>query len=272
MSTIYTVKDICNCKNCTKINSYDDDIGIIVQGPYNYSAEQLDTMLIAYKNYKNVFFIIHKNEPNLTEITKILSNHNSINYAICDSPPIQGAHNINMQTISTLTGLHFLQELGFCKAIKIRSDMFFYPLQRFLNNLKFDKLSFWCYTKKGFNIEKPPYNIHKYVADKYGKENLKFIDLGYPTDLVVSGPIEDMKHYFNFQEQEENYMTSPEYKLIINYLYKKGLPLNNSFEYLKKHVYFFKDILINQKIDWFSIKPSRSWVNYSMTPEMKIQS
>ena len=246
----------CNCESCIEKNNFDKDIGIIIQGPYQ-NSNIFEYIVNAYSGINNVIFILHKNEIELEQKSKMLLDHNSINYAICDTPSNSGYQNVNVQAASVMTGLNILENLGYKKAIKIRSDMVLYPLHTLLNNLEWDKLNFFEYVRVGYHIDRK--NTNEKIIKKY-KDNINYKP-AYPTDYIVAGKINDMKMYFDYYEQEyENW--AAEYKFIFNYLYRKNLMLDNSIDYLKNYCNFFRRTLKEKEIDMVWI--TREWRNLAI--------
>ena len=102
--------------------------GIVIQGPTNYYKE----IVPIYKDIPNVVWSTWEDEP--VENIEFINQYVSV--TLCQKPEFPGFLNVNMQTISTLNGIKYLQERGVTEILKTRGDVIITNLNILLEKLK----------------------------------------------------------------------------------------------------------------------------------------
>lgn len=144
-----------------------NNIAIIIQGGSTNIPEQKQV----WKDYiRDCFFSTWEGNEHLYE-----KNDNAIFSKIPSDP---GPANTNLQLTSTLAGLKRAKELGYTKALKIRSDLIPTAPETFLASLDFSKLNFLCW------------HNHEVYPGCYG----------YLVDYLMAGDIDEMIKLWSFTE------------------------------------------------------------------------
>lgn len=110
------------------------DIAIVIQGPSDYVVQQKR----AWKGYGNhCIFSTWVGEQNKYK--------SSDNVVFNEIPVDSGCANINYQIGSTLQGLKLAKELGYDRALKLRSDLIPTNYKNFLDTIDNDNYNFLCW-------------------------------------------------------------------------------------------------------------------------------
>jgi len=193
-------KNGCSCKDCVTKNSFDDNIFVIIQG----HTKHIGNILRSYRGYKNIIWVL--DDHCSLKHYDIINYQSHINVCVADVGDFGGFGNVNFQTKSTIAGVKYAKSLGAKYCIKIRSDMAFSPLHKFINNMNFDKLGFLYHAVQGFfDYDKPDYSVHQYkksFIDYYELEGNHNIDSCYPCDFCVTGPVDEVIDFFDWEESE----------------------------------------------------------------------
>ena len=195
-----------------------------------------------------------------------------VNPIVVKKPLNAGFGNINLQTRSTTEGIKYAKLLGAKYCLKVRSDLIFHPLHRFLNLVDYTKLSFLynvTYPYSSFSKPFEPVDAFLSSVAKHSgldEEEAKKITRHYMADFCAIGPIDDVLSYFDYQEgsndRESNHIMAPaEYKFMFNYMRNKGWSLDNTKENLRDKFGFFLSVLEENDIDLVSIK--YDYMNYT---------
>lgn len=200
--------------------------GIVIQGPTNYCKE----VAPLYKDIPNVVWSTWKDEP--LENIEFIKQYMDV--VLCQKPSFPGYLNINMQTISTLGGVKYLQERGITEILKTRGDLYISNINSLLSILKGKKISLLATCKEG--IRKDLY--YELVYPHYSHD--------YPVDLILYGSTKNISNAFNFTVEEIAYIP-PESLITYNLLIGMGVEFNLSYDYLtnKGINFFMKDTLAN---------------------------
>jgi hypothetical protein len=156
-----------------------DKICLIIQGPSN----NVDIIKEKYKNTNiQIIFSTWEGEENKYNENDIVL-FNKI-------PKEKGIQNVMLQQLSTYNGLIKAKELGFKKAIKIRSDSYFTDLSLFLkNDINYEKLNF-LYFLYYYRIGGPDKTSNKYK---------------YFYDFMQIGNIDNLLKMWNFKYKISSY-------------------------------------------------------------------
>ena len=245
------IKEGCSCKDCITKNSFDDDIFVVIQG----HTKHIDDILRSYHGYKNIIWVL--DDKCSIKDYNMISFHSSINTCVADVGDFGGFGNVNFQTKSTIAGVKYAKSLGAKYCIKIRSDMAFSPLHKFINRMDFDKLGFLFHADHGFfDFDKPDYSVHQYKSsfiEHYELEDNHNISNDYVCDFCVTGPVDEVIDFFDWEESEP-IPSIVELKLLWHYMLRKGYYMDTGKESLFEKFYFFIDMLLEQKIDLVSFK------------------
>lgn len=152
------------------------DLCIVVQGPSSHVSD----LKKSWKEYlSDVVFSTWKEDR-----ISLLYEDNDV--VIQNSvPSIFGIRNLNLQRISTFSGIKFAKENGYQRVLKIRSDMTPIAAEKFVNLFHRDDEN----SKENF-----------YVFSWINHEN------GYYTDYFMCGDIASMEYVWDFDG------TSPSYR------------------------------------------------------------
>lgn len=198
-----------------------NEICIIIQGPINYQW-----LCEIKKKYKNcnipMIFSTWKGEEN-----KFSKNDITLFNTI---PMIKGKQNVMLQQLSTYNGILLAKDLGYKYAIKIRSDMIFTDINKFLElDIDYDKLNFL------------------FFLDYYRKEHNK--QYKYFCDYIQISSINNLLKLWNFDYNDD--CKYPE-ELITKNVFKEFQIENISFFGSKlsetNNIYWFKNNLFLNKL------------------------
>jgi hypothetical protein len=208
--------------------------GIVIQGPTHYVNEVLDI----YKNIKNVVWSTWEDEPK--ENLDIIEFSN-IKLLTSPKPSFPGYLNINLQTLSTIKGIDYLESKKITEILKIRSDIKPIKLEKLMSLLKGKSLSLMA-------ICKP--NVRPLYYDLVYKHN----SFDFPVDLVLYGNVFNMKNLFNFIINEM-YIIPPESLIMYNLFSNIGIEFNLDYNYfLKNNIDFFLQNCLDHDIDFLWLK------------------
>jgi hypothetical protein len=206
--------------------------GIVIQGPTNYCKE----VAPIYKDIPNVVWSTWEDEP--LENIEYIKQHMDV--VLCKKPSFPGYLNINMQTVSTLEGIKYLQKKGVTEILKTRGDIIITNLNIFLEKLKTKKMAFLAIAKEGARRDL----YYELIYPHYSHD--------YPVDLVLYGFIENINNAFNFNINE--YIPIPPEALIAyNFLEGKNKEFKLNYQhFINNNVYFFLNDCVehNIKLKW----------------------
>jgi hypothetical protein len=208
--------------------------GIVIQGPTSYYKQ----VISCYKDIPNVVWSTWEDEPkeNIDFIKKyipIITNK---------KPQIPGYLNINLQLVSTFSGINYLKNKGITEILKVRGDTTVTNLEIFLNKLKGKEMAFLAIAKEG--IRKDIY--YELVYPHYSHD--------YPVDLLIYGNIENMLNTFG-TTIEDNIPIPPEAILSYNFLASKESDFILTYShFIKNNVYFYLNDCIESNIQMIWLK------------------
>ena len=228
-------------------------IFLLIQGHTKYC----DFLIDQTANYDNVIWSTDETAPS-DHLNKI-KNTNIILESI---PPIStGFGNINRQVATVMKGLRRVKELGGTHCIKIRSDMYFSDLPKFINNMVDDgrihQLAYVNHLQAmRFPSEIPC--IDRWIIDN--NFNIKDISsYNYVLDFINYGPVDEMCLFWDYPFEETPLGVPAEMKFVYRYLMLKNLELDMSFKYLSKVFGFFLTSLRMLNIDLHTLKHQYSY-------------
>ena len=199
-----------------------DNLAIIIQGPSNY-VNQIKNSFIGY----DLIFSTWSGSQSKYEITDVVIYN--------ELPIYSGPSNMNLQKITTINGLLKAKELGYSKALKIRSDLIPNNINEFIKLLNNDKLNFlsWHYHE---------------VYDNCPGYLIDYLMSGYIDDLIDLWDINDMSSC-NVPEiiLTQRYISKLMDKVDINY-FLDGLSVNNDLFWLKNGI-SLKSYQVNNTYD-----------------------
>jgi hypothetical protein len=226
-------------------------IFLLIQGHTKYC----DFLIDQTANYDNVIWSTDETAPS-DHLNKI-KNSNIILETI---PPISsGFGNINRQVATVMKGLRRVKELGGTHCIKIRSDMYFSDLPKFINNMVDDgRIHQLAYVN---HVESSPSEIptiNRWI-EYYNFDIKDLANYNYVLDFINYGPVDEMCLFWDYPFEQIPLGVPAEMKFVYRYLMLKNLELNMSFEYLSKIFGFFLTQLKELKIDLFTLKHEYSY-------------
>lgn len=174
-----------------------EDFIIVVQG----SSKFVDPIKKALKNF-NVIFSTWVGEE------KLYSKDDIVIYN--KFPDFQGPANLNLQKISTISGLNKAKELGFKRALKLRSDIVPTNINSFIKLLDNQSMNFLCW----------------HYHEVYPKCP------GYLIDFLMSGKIDDLLELWNIEDM--SWCVVPE--IFITHQYISKLMHKVNIEYFLQHL------------------------------------
>jgi hypothetical protein len=179
-----------------------EKIGIVVQGPINKEfTHNICTFII--NTYPNIRVVVSTWED---EDTTGLDSLHVQNLKIIKSPKpkANGPSNINLQIVSTISGIKFLEKIGCTHILKIRSDTF-------LGNPQFINYLIWML------------NRGKSHALVFSSFNSFLFRLYSVTDQIMFGNTKNMLLYWNIElNSTANSVDFPE-----KFLFKRYLKLHD---------------------------------------------
>lgn len=224
--------------------------GIVIQGPTNYCREVAPT----YQNIPNTVWATWEDEP--LENIRFIEQYMPI--VLCQKPTFPGYLNINMQTVSTLTGISFLRKKGITEILKTRGDIIITNLNSLLETLKEKEMAFLAIAKEGARND----IYYELIYPHYSHD--------YPVDLVLYGSTENLSNTFNFTINE--YAPIPPESLIaFNFLNSKNIKFELTYKnFIDNGVYFFLNDCIKHdiKLKWIKhnysdlVEGHNSRINY----------
>ena len=213
--------------------------GIVIQGPTTYYKEIINK----YKDIPNIVWSTWEDEPieNLNYIEK------HIPLILNKKPNINGYLNINLQNITTLSGISYLINQGVEEILKLRGDIIISDPNKLLSLLKGREMSFLQMCKEGAR------------RDIYYELIYSHFSHDYPSDLMMYGKSHILYDGFNFTV-EENYPIPPESLIAYHILQKMGIEFKLNYEhFIKNKISFFMNDCLENNIDiiWINIKHNK---------------
>jgi hypothetical protein len=208
--------------------------GIVIQGPTNYYKK----IVPLYKETPNVVWSTWEDEPieNINFIKQYLP------VILTPKPNFSGCLNINLQTISTIAGVKYLQEKGITEILKTRGDIIITNLNIFLNLLKGKEIAFLAIAKEGARTDL----YYELIYPHYSHD--------YPVDLVLYGSSENVSNAFDFTI-EEYIPIPPEALIAYNFLNNKNIEFKLTYQhFIDNNVYFFLNDCVKNNIELKWIK------------------
>lgn len=202
------------------------DLAIVIQGESNY----VELLKSAFKGQNLIFSTWKGEESKYSNTDKVI--YNTI-------PDNRGPCNLNLQKISTINGLLLAKQLGFKKALKIRSDLIPNNTLEFLKLLDNDYLNFLCW---------------------HGHEVYPNCT-GYLVDFLMSGTIDDLLNIWNIEDM--GWCVVPEIFLTSNVI--------NNYKNINNINYILNNITESNDLFWIKNNKNLSYFNkqsiYSLTKE-----
>jgi len=208
------------------------DLAIVIQGESKY----VELLKSAFKGYNTIFSTWEGEESKYSSDDKVI--YNSLPRGEFGEY-IFGPCNLNLQKISTINGLLLAKQLGFKKALKIRSDLIPNNASEFLNLLNNDHLNFLCW---------------------HGHEVYPNCS-GYLVDFLMSGNIDDLLNIWDIEDM--SWCVVPEIFLTSNVI-NKYKDINN-INYILNNITEINDLFWiknNKNLSSFN----KQWI-YSLTKE-----
>jgi len=203
--------------------------GIVIQGPTTYCK----TIIEKYKDIPNVVWSTWENEPvdNLNYIEK------HIPLVLNKQPDFAGYLNINLQNITTSSGIAYLMEKGINEVLKIRGDIIISDPVKLLSLLKGRKISFLQMCKEG--ARKDLY--YEFIYSHFSHD--------YPSDLVMYGDVNILYSGFGFV-MEELSPIPPESLIAYNILQAMDIEFKLNYNhFIKNGISFFMGDCLQNDID-----------------------
>lgn len=245
------INDYVNSNSLEFRNNFNDDVAIVIIGHLSH----IDTLILFYKGIKNVIFVVDETEePSKIERLKDNGFIVEINEV---KKIISGYGNVNYQCTSSTIGILKSKEMGYKFVLRMRSDQIILQLKDFINKMNFTKLGFFAYIPQEVPYHgNPNYGeATEYILEKNSLEgvNTEKLKYSYLMDYCITGEINDLLILFDYYE-DKRILAPAEHKLLVNFLTKKNLDLDNSFEVMKNKFNFFLETLIENSIDFIMIK------------------
>jgi hypothetical protein len=204
----YDIVDVSKQGHLMQIRP-DESIGVVIQGPIfkQLTFKMCDYLIKTYPKVK-VVLSTWENED-ISEFKTLLGK----NFEICQSkkPSNSGPSNINLQILSTVTGINALSKFECTHILKTRTDVFLGNPQ-FLNYLSWMK-------RKG-----EPRSI------VFSSFNSFLFRLYSPTDQVMFGTTADMTRYWSIDlVDQQEFVDFPEKYLFQKYLKSNGFDASETF-------------------------------------------
>lgn len=244
------IKEYCEKVSLQERNNFSDDIFIVVAGHQTYQEDLINF----YKGIKNVIFVLDNGESQEKKNNII---NNGFDYIVCQEPASRGFGNVNIQCVSSLAGVKHAKEKGAKYILRMRSDKLMVQLHKFLNVHDFSRLGTISIAlntpKHNHQDDFDGWNNVAFTKNNILGSNTSKLGTDYMLDYCLSGPIEDMLCLFDFYEDYSFYAPA-EHKILLNFLIKKQLPLDNSYESLKKQLSLMLPVFVENNIEFLSLK------------------
>lgn len=174
-------------------------IGLVIQGPLLTEEHfTLNSVLLYKKNYPDIKIVV-STWKNSDEKEVKLFQEKGIDIILLERPLVTGSHNINLQIISTIEGIKYLEEKGVTFICKTRTDQRIYAKNSFKYMEKLiNKYPVNSNIAKGRIIE-PSISVCKYRPWSM-------------TDMFQFGYLEDMKKMWEIKLDERS-QTAQDYGL-----------------------------------------------------------
>ena len=200
--------------------------GIVIQGPTNYYKKIIEH----YKHIPNIVWSTWEDEP--IDNLKYIENH--IPLIVNKKPSFPGYLNINLQVLSTFSGIEYLANNNITEILKIRGDIIVSDIDKLLYVLKGKQLSF-------LQMCKP--EIRK---DIYYELEYNHTSHDYPADVIIYGHSDNMLNGFNFYV-DELHAIPPESLISYSLFNNMGIKFKLDYKYLisKGITFFMQDCLDN---------------------------
>jgi len=237
-----------------KENAWDSQCAIIIQGGLKRDNDfTLESVKLYHRHYPSATIILSTwkgedvsgFEPFLGERFLILQS---------TKPSIPGPHNINMQIVSTKTGIDKAVEKGFLYVLKTRADQRLYGIEtlRFMRNL----LNF--FPVKGQTSQK-----QRMVSTASGTSKVWAYHF---SDLVMFGNALDMQKYWEVNLTETSSIKGfvPEQYLLTQYLAKTGWEVKDTLDDFMGALGARCIIVDNEAIDAYWPKYAAIWREYRL--------
>lgn len=215
--------------------------GIVIQGPTNHYKRIIEH----YKHIPNIVWSTWDDEP-IDNLKYIESN---IPLITNKKPSVPGYLNINLQVLSTFSGIEYLiKEKEVTEVFKIRGDIIISDIDKTLNILNGKQLSFLQMCKPG---------VRKDIA--YDLEYTHFSH-DYPADIIIYGDSSIMLNGFNFYV-DEFYPIPPESLIAYSLFKQMDIKFMLEHDYLISNgVTFFMQDCLDNNIDVLWLKNNLSVV------------
>jgi hypothetical protein len=208
--------------------------GIVIQGPLTFYKEIVE----CYKHVPNIVISTWDDE-NIERINYI--KNNNIPIVLSTKPTNPGHLNINMQTISTMGGIHYLEQTKVTEILKIRTDVITTNIDKLLSILKNKSLAFLAICKLN---ARPLYYELEY----------NHYSFDFPINFMEYGSLENIKNLFNFTI-EDDIPIPPESLISYNYFKSNNLEFKLDYNYfLQNNIYFYLNDCIQHNIDFLWLK------------------
>jgi hypothetical protein len=208
--------------------------GIVIQGPTTYYKKIVEK----YKNIPNVVWSTWENEPieNLNHIKKYIP------LILNQQPSFVGYLNINLQNITTSSGIRYLIENGVTEVLKIRGDFMISDPIKLLSLLKGRKMSFLQMCKEGARTDL----YYELIYPHYSHD--------YPSDNILYGDAKILYEGFNFTI-EEYQQIPPESLITYNILQALDIEFKLNYDhFIKNGISFFMGECLKNNISIANIK------------------
>jgi hypothetical protein len=226
--------------------------GIVIQGPTIYCNKIVDT----YKDIPNVVFSTWTDEPQ-ENIDLIKSK--GIEVIQSEKPSFCGSLNVNLQALSTYTGIKYLENKGVTEVLKVRNDYHISDVKLLLDLLKGRSLSFLAICKP--QVRGLYYELG-YIHDSFD----------FPIDHVIYGKIKNVEKCFNFQ-MEEMLPIPPEALIAYSYFSNSDLEFKLDYRtFMDNGISFFMKECLENEIQMTLLKEKyndiKNMIKFHSDPEL----
>jgi hypothetical protein len=208
--------------------------GVVIQGPTKFYKEIVDH----YKDVPNVVWSTWHDEPleNLSYIGKHMP------YILNKQPKYHGYLNVNLQALTTYSGIKYLIDEGATEILKIRGDVKISNIDKLLKILKGRKMSF-------LQMCKPEARKEIYYELIY-----PHFSHDYPADIVMYGDADILLNGFDF-EIEIPVAIPPESLIAYHILKHMNIEFKLEYDHLTQNgITFFLQDCLNNDIDFLWLK------------------